>query len=130
MRSFSFLLVILASCTVPDKASLEVIRETKKLQKSPIVLSATTKGKVTDDKLELRENNSFRYQSHVLGTQKIAIYGGTFTKDGDTLVLHFQNDHKDSLWTNKVVIDKTASTITIISKDTSFNKQLTIRRIR
>jgi hypothetical protein len=126
MRSFSFLLVILASCTVPDKASLEVMRETKSLQKSPIVLRATNHGKATDDKLELRENNSFKYQSHLLGTQKITIYAGTFNKIGDTLILHFHNGHKDSLWTGKAVIDRPANTITIFSKDTSFNTQLII----
>ena len=130
MRLFFFLIIILASCTVPDKASLEVMRQTRKLKKSPVILRAYNYGKVTNDKLELRENNSFTYQSHVLGTQKIAFYAGTFDKIDDTLILNFHNGHMDSLWTGKAVVDRIANSIILISKDSSSNKQLMIDGIK
>ena len=71
-------------------------------------------------------NNSFAYQSNVLGTQKCVFYAGTFTKNKDTIVLEFQNNHKDSLWTGKAVIDTTKNEITLISTNTSYNKEMTI----
>jgi hypothetical protein len=126
MRLFLFSLFVLTSCTVPDKTSLKVMRETRKLRKSPVTLRAYKSGKVTYDKLELRMNNSFAYQSNVLGTQKCVFYAGTFTKNGDTLILNFHNNYKDSLWTGKAVIDTTKKEITLISTNTSFNKQMTI----
>ena len=130
MRPFLFTLFILASCTVPDKASLNVMNETRKLRKSPVTLRAYKSGKVTLDKLELRKNNSFTYQSNVLGTQKCIFYAGTFTKNEDTLVLKFQNNYKDSLWTGKAVIDTTENEITLISTNTSYNKQMTIAKLK
>jgi hypothetical protein len=128
MRPFLFLLLALTSCTVPDKASLTVMNETRHLRKSPVTLKAYKSGKVTNDKLELRENNSFAYESYIVGTQKSVYYAGTFTRNQDTLVLNFQNNHKDSLWTGKAVIDSTKNEITLISNDASNNKQLTISK--
>ena len=55
MRLLSILLIFLISCTVPDKASLRVMRDTKKLQKSPVILRATNHGNGTRDKLVLRQ---------------------------------------------------------------------------
>ncbi|HEV8505255.1 MAG TPA: hypothetical protein VGQ53_07650 [Chitinophagaceae bacterium] len=102
------------------------MNETRKLRKSPVTLSAYRSGKVTHDKLELRMNNSFSYQSNVLGTQKSVFYAGTFTKNEDTLFLKFQDDHKDSLWTGMAVIDTTKNEITLISTNPSYNKEMTI----
>ena len=128
MRSLSILLIILLSCTVPDKASLTVMSETRKLQESPVILKAANQGNLTNDKLELRANNSFTYSSNVRGTQKIVIYVGTFDPKGDTLFLNFHNNHKDSLWTGMAVIDKAANTVTFLSKDVTSSKTMVINR--
>lgn len=130
MRTTFFLLIILASCTVPDKASLKVIRQTRKMQYSPPVLTASNRGKLTNDKWIIRENNSFSYESQTIGTQKIVIYAGLYKQTGDTLYLLFQNNHKDSAWTNKAVINRAAHTITILAKDPSLNKQLIIKAVK
>jgi hypothetical protein len=126
MRAFLFLLLALASCTVPDKASLKVLRETRESRNSPVVLKAHKSGKETEDQLELRENNSFFYQSRVAGSQKSVIYAGTFTKKNDTLFLSFQDNHKDSLWTGEAIMDTITNEITFLSKNTNYNKQLPI----
>jgi hypothetical protein len=123
-----FGLAYLASCTVPDKASLQVMNETRKLRKSPVIVKAYRSGKLTHDKLALRMNNSFSYESNVTGSQKSVFYAGTFTKNGDTLVLKFQDNHKDSLWTGKAVIDTTSNEITLLSTDPSYNKEMTIAK--
>lgn len=130
MRYCLFALFILVSCSVPDKASLRVMRETRKLRKSPVILSADKTGEITYDKLELRENNSFTYRSQFLGKKKLLFYAGTFVKVGDTLFLNFHNNHKDDLWTGKAVIDKANNEITLISKDSSLDKQMIITKLK
>jgi len=129
MRTLLFLLVLLTSCSVPDKASLRVSRETRKLKKSPVTLRAERKGGKTIDRLQLRRNNSFEYQSLVLGTQKIVIYAGTFTMVGDSLSLAFHNNHKDNSWTGKAFIDTANTEVTIVSLDPKFNRHLTIIKL-
>ncbi|HEV7423615.1 MAG TPA: hypothetical protein VGO21_00305 [Candidatus Paceibacterota bacterium] len=124
--SFIFALICLASCTVPDKASLKVMNETRTFRKSPVTQTAYGTGKLTHDKLELRTNNSFSYESYIVGTQKAVFYAGTFTKNGDTLVFNFQNNHKDSLWTGQAVIDTAKNEIILISIDSSYNKEMTM----
>ena len=117
-------MIILASCTVPDKASLRVLRETKKAQKSPVILTATNHGNLTKDKLQLRANNSFTYSSNIRGTQKLVVYAGTYDQKGDTLLLKFHKNHKDSLWTGKAVLDKPANNITLLAKYAAANKEM------
>ena len=126
MRSLLFSLVLFASCTVPDKASLRVSRETRNLRKSPVTLIAQRVGDRTDDKLEFRQNNSFKYQSILRGTQKIVIYAGTFTKVGNSLSLVFYNNHKDNLWTGRALIDTANMEVTLFSFDPKYNKHLRI----
>ena len=126
MRPLLLILLALASCTVPDKASMKVLRETKKSRSSPVVFKAYKSGKETEDQLEIRENNSFLYQSRIVGSQKSAIYAGTFTKKNDTLFLSFHDNHKDSLWTGEAIVDTITKEITILSKNPDYNKQLHI----
>jgi hypothetical protein len=126
MRSLLFSLFLFISCTVPDKASLTVSKETKNLRKSPVTLRAQRISELTSDKLEFRQNNSFEYQSILRGTQKTVIYAGTFTRDGDSLSLVFHNDHKDNSWTGKALIDTTRGQVIILSVDPQFNKHLVI----
>jgi len=128
MRTLLFSLFLLVSCTVPDKASLSVLRETRNLRKSPITLKAQRNGEITYDRLELRANNSFKYQCIVRGTQKIVIYAGTFTRIGDSLFLVFHNNHKDKLWTGKAFIDTINTEVTIIALDPQLTKHLTIEK--
>ena len=129
MRPFLFLLLVLISCTVPDKASLKVMRDTRKLRKSPVILNAYNSGNLTEDRFQLRENNSFSYYSRVLGRQKCEYYAGTFTKYKVTLFLSFHDNHKDSLWIGKATIDTIKKEITLILKNTYFNKQMTITKL-
>jgi len=121
---------MLTSCSVPDKASLEVRNETKNLRKSPVTLEAHNAEKKTDDHLKLRENSSFEYSSRIVGTQKSVYYAGTFTKSGDSLFLSFHKNYKDSLWTGLAVIDTAKRQITLISKNTDFNKQMTVTKLK
>ena len=130
MRAFLFLLAVLTACTVPDKASLNVMRQTRKLRKSPVTLKAYKSGEVTHDKLELRKNNSFAFQSNILGTQKCVFYAGTFAKNGDTLLLSFHNNYKDSLWTGAAVIDTLNKEITLISKNPASDNKMTITKLK
>lgn len=127
---FLFILFVLLSCSVPDKASLRVMRETRKLKKSPVTLKASYSGKMTDDHLELRRNNSFAYYSKVLGTQKYVYYAGTFTQSGDSLFLSFHNNYKDSLWTGIAVVDTTNKEITLLATNTYFNKRMNITKFK
>jgi len=126
MRPLLLILLTLASCTVPDKASLKVLRETSKSRSSPVTLKAYKSGKKTEDQLELRENNSFIFRSRVAGSQKSVIYAGTFTKKNDTLFLSFQDNHKDSLWTGLAIVDTINKEITLLSKNEDYNIQLPI----
>ncbi len=121
-------LVYLVSCTVPDKASLQVMNETRKQRKSPLMVKAYRSGKLTRDKLELRINNSFSYESNVTGTQKLVFYAGTFTKNGDTLALKFQDNYKDSLWTGNAIMDTANNKITILASNSAYNKEMIIVR--
>jgi hypothetical protein len=91
-----------------------------------VVFIATNYGNLTNDHLKLRANNSFTYSSNIRGSQKIVYYAGTFDQKGDTLLLNFHNNHKDSLWTGKAVIDKAANTITFLAKDATANKEMVI----
>jgi len=126
MKPLLLILLTLASCTVPDKASLKVLRETSKSRSSPVTLKAYKSGKKTEDQLELRENNSFIFRSRVAGSQKSVIYAGTFTKKNDTLFLSFQDNHKDSLWTGLAIVDTINKEITLLSKNEDYNIQLPI----
>lgn len=126
MRSLLFSLVLWTSCTVPDKASLIVLKETRSLRKSPVTLKAKKNGELTNDELELRQNNSFEYRSIHRGTQKVIIYVGTFTRRGDSLSLAFHNNHKDNLWTGKALIDTANNEVTLFSHDPNLTKHLTI----
>jgi hypothetical protein len=101
------------------------MRETRELKKSPAILKASNINNLTNDKLELRANNSFTYSSNIRGKQKIVIYAGTFDRKKDTLMLHFHNQHKDSLWTGIAVINEVSRQITFLSKYPSANLVMT-----
>ena len=126
MKPLLLILLAFVSCTVPDKASLKVLRETRKSRSSPVTLKAYKSGKKTVDQLELRENNSFFYQSRIAGSQKSVIYAGTFTKKNDTLFLSFHDNHKDSLWTGLAIVDTINKEITLLTKNADYNIQLPI----
>src|SRR5215831_788908 len=126
MRHILLAILLITSCTVPDKASLAVMKETKSLRRSPVTVTAHNKDKKTESQLKLRENNSFEYSSHTLGSQKSVFYAGTFTRTGDNLILTFHNNYKDSLWTGDAVIDTTTKQIILFSKYQHLNKIMTI----
>jgi len=130
MRPYILTILILTSCTVPDKASLAVKKETRSLRRSHVTLTAHNTDKKTESQLKLRENNSFEYSSYTLGSQKSVFYAGTFTKTGDNLILTFHNNYKDSLWTGIAVIDTTTKQIILYSKYNHLNKIMTITKLK
>ena len=130
MRFLKILLLTLFSCTAPDKASLRVSNETRSLNKAPVVLKAEAKVGPTYHRLEMRENNSFRYHTITPGTQRTVIYAGIFQRKGDSLTMNFHNNHKDSLWTGKAVFDKDGDRLTILSNTPSNHLHLYIIEVR
>lgn len=124
MKKILFTFLIFSACTAPDKLSLKVLRETGKMRHSPIVYSAQNNDKKTNDKLDIRKNNSFLFQSQTIGSQKTVIYAGTFQQIGDTLFLSFQEHHKDPSWTGKAIINVEKNEITFLSNNNTNNKTL------
>jgi hypothetical protein len=108
----------------------KVRRETRNLRISPVILKAYRTGKMIDDHLKLRKNNSFIYYESILGLKKSNYYSGTFTQNGDSLFLNFHNGHKDSSWTGTAVIDSAKKEIILVSANTYFNVNMIITKIR
>jgi hypothetical protein len=130
MRIFLFSLFIISACSVPDKTSLQILNETRKFRKSPVILKANKFGKGTFDQILLRKNNSFEYQRRIPHSGKSVFYVGTYEKKGDSLIFLFYKNHKDSSLTGKAFIDTIKKEIILISTNATLNKNIPITKIK
>ena len=73
---------------------------------SAVKLSFTSVADMNDSYFVIRENNFFEFYRQLFDSVKNSSYPGRYTKNGDTMILHFYNKKGVELLGTKALVDE------------------------
>ena len=98
----SFLLIALFSCSPASKFH----KDEALFNASAVQQSFKSVADMNDSYFVIKENNFFEFYRQLFDSVKNTSYPGKYTKNGDTLVLHFYHKKGGSLLGTKALVDK------------------------
>lgn len=96
-----FLVFMLFSCAAEHNFS----KDKPLFNASAVLVSYKSVADMNDAYFEIRENNFFEFYRQLFDSVKNSSYPGRYTKNGDTLMLHFYNPKGTEMLGSKAIID-------------------------
>lgn len=100
-------LILVFSCNSSKKQGNDL----ENLEKAKVIKTFKATSDMNDSYFSLKENNYFEFYKSLYDSVKNTVYGGKYSKIGDTLVLNFFDNKGDSLFGNRAVINSENSKI-------------------
>ena len=101
--TLSVIIIFILSCSPAGKFN----KDKALFDSSAIQQSFRSVADMNDSYFEIRENNFFEFYRQLFDSVKNSSYPGKYTKNGDTLILHFYNKKgKELLGSKALIIEK------------------------
>lgn len=101
-------------------------RDKERFEASKVSMTFKSVSDLNDDYFEIRENNFFEFYKQLFDSVKNTRYPGTYTMDGDTMILKFYNKKGEKLLGKKAYINNNKREIIFFDHHPEMRKRLVV----
>ena len=101
-----YILLLSLICMISCSPASKFKKDKALFEESAVQQSFKSVADMNDSYFVIKDNNFFEFYRQLFDSVKNTSYPGKYTKNGDTLVLHFYNKKGGSLLGTKALVDK------------------------
>ena len=101
-----YLLLLLSLCIISCSPAAKFKKDKALFNASAVQLSFKSVADMNDSYFVIKENNFFEFYRQLFGSVKNTSYPGKYTKNGDTLLLHFYSKKGAVLLGTKALVNE------------------------